>query len=136
MAVCYAKDYTVTLNGTALTTFLTAVELPLEADVQETTAFGSGTRTRAAGGLTDSSLTLSFNSDFGAAAVDATLYPLFNTIGTVVIKPFSSAVGTTNPTYTGTFVIAQYSPFASSIGDLATFDVTWTQAGSVVRATT
>lgn len=135
MAVFYAKDYSVTLNGTALTTYLTAVELPLEADVQETTAFGSGTRTRAAGGLTDSSLTLSFNQDFGASAVDQTLYPLFNTIGTVVIKPTSAAPGSANPTYTGTFVISQYSPFASSIGDIATFDVTWPQAGSVVRAT-
>jgi len=135
VAVFYAKDYTVTLNGTAITTWLTAVELPLEADVQETTAFGSGARTRAVGGLTDANLTLSFNQDFGAAAVDATLYPLFNTIGTVVIKPTSAGPGTTNPTYTGTFVISQYSPFASSIGDIATFDVTWPSAGSVTRAT-
>lgn len=135
MAVFYAKDYRVTLNGTDITAWLTAVELPLEADVQETTTFGSGTRTRIAGGLTDSNLTLSFNQDFGASAVDVTLYPLFNTVGTVVIKPTNTAVSATNPSYTGTFVVSQYSPFASSIGDIATFDVTWPQAGSVVRGT-
>lgn len=136
MAVFYAKDYSVTLNGTALTSFLTAVELPLEADVQETTTFGQNYRTRAAGGLQDATLTLSFNQDFGASAVDATLYPLFNTVGTVVIKPTSGTVSSTNPSYTGTFVISEYSPFASSIGDIATLDVTWPSAGSVVRATT
>ena len=70
-----------------------------------------------------------------ASAVDATLYPLFNTIGTVVIKPTSGSPSATNPSYTGTFVISQYSPFASSIGDIATFDVTWPSAGSVVRGT-
>jgi len=135
MPVFIAKDYKVMLNGTNISTFLTQVALPLEADVQETTAFGSNARTRIGGGLTDSNLTLSFNQDFGASAVDSLLFPLYNTVGTVAISPTSGTVSPTNPTYTGTFVCSQYTPFSSSIGDLSTFDVTWPQAGSVTRGT-
>jgi hypothetical protein len=73
--------------------------------------------------------------DFGAASVDATLFPLFGTQATVVIKPTSSSVSATNPSYTFLANVVQYSPFASSVGDIATLSVSWPTAGSVVRGT-
>jgi hypothetical protein len=74
--------------------------------------------------------------DFGASSVDATLYPLFGSNATVVIKPTSSAIGTTNPAYTAVCLVTQYSPFASSVGDIATLSVTWPTSGTVTRGTT
>jgi hypothetical protein len=73
--------------------------------------------------------------DFAAAAVDATIFPLFNTLATVVITPTSSAVGTANPSYTAVCLVNSYSPHASSVGDIATFSVTWPTSGTVARAT-
>jgi hypothetical protein len=73
--------------------------------------------------------------DFGAGSVDATLNPLLGSIATVVIKPTSGTVTSTNPTYTMTALVTQYSPFASSVGDIATLSVTWPVSGSVVRGT-
>lgn len=134
MAVFVATDYKITLNGTNLSTNLVQAELGLESDDVETTAFGSTWRTRI-GGLKSGSLNLQFNQDFGAGSVDATLFPLFNTIGTVTISPTSSAVGATNPVYTATVLINSYTPFASSVGDLATLSVTWPTTGTVTRAT-
>lgn len=134
MAKFAATDYSVTINGSDFAASLNSVELSQEADDLETTAFGSTWRTRI-GGLKQASLTLNFMQDFAAGSVDATLNPLLGSIATVVIKPTSSAVGTANPSYTMTCLVTQYSPFASSVGDVATLSVTWPVSGSVVRAT-
>ena len=129
-----ASTVTTTINGVDFSANLAQVELSVESDDVETTSFGSDWRSRI-GGLKQASLTLSFHSDFGASSVDASLWPLLNTLATVVIKPTSGTVSATNPTYTGTFLVNQYSPLAASIGDLATFDVTWPASGTVTRAT-
>jgi len=134
MAKFAATDYAITINGTSFATSLNSVELSLTADDLETTAFGGEWRTRIAG-LKSGSITLNFMQDFGASSVDATLYPLFGSNATVVMKPTSSATGTTNPAYTAIALVTQYSPFSSSIGDLATLSVTWPTSGTVTRAT-
>lgn len=134
MAKFAATDYKVTINGTNLSTSLNSVELAIESDDLETTAFGGEWRTRV-GGLKSGSVTLSFLQDFGAGAVDATLFPLLNTLATVVVTPTSSAVSATNPSYTATCLVNSYSPFASSVGDIATLSVTFPISGTVTRAT-
>ena len=134
MAKFAATDYDIKINGSDFSSSLNSVELAQEADDLETTAFGSSWRTRI-GGLKQASLTLNFMQDFAAGSVDATLNPLLGSIATVVIKPTSGTVTATNPTYTMTALVTQYSPFASSVGDIATLSVTWPVSGSVVRGT-
>ena len=134
MAKFAATDYFVSINGTDFSTSLNSVELSQEADDLETTAFGSSWRTRI-GGLKQASITLNFMQDFAAGSVDATLNPLLGSIATVVIKPTSGTVSSTNPTFTMTALCTQYSPFASSVGDIATLSVSWPVSGSVVRGT-
>jgi len=129
-----ATDYSISINGTSFSTSLNSAELSIESDDLETTAFGGEWRTRI-GGLKSASLTLSFMQDFGAASVDATLYPLLNSAATVVIKPTSGTVTATNPSYTAVCLVNQYSPFASSVGDIATLSITWPVSGTVSRAT-
>lgn len=134
MAKFVATDYKITINGANFSTSLASVELPIEVEEQETTAFGSSWRTRIAG-LKSGSITLEFHQDFGASSVDATLYPLLGTNATVVVQPTSATVSATNPTYTGTYLVTQYSPFSSTTGDLATLSVTWPLSGELTRAT-
>ncbi len=134
MAKFAATDYLVTINGGTVSTNLNSVELTQEADDIETTAFGQSFRTRI-GGLKSATLTLNFMQDFGAGAIDETLNPLLGTIATVVIRPTSEAVSATNPNYSANCLVTQYSPFASSVGDLATLSVTWPVTGAVTRGT-
>lgn len=134
MAKFVATDYKVTLNGQNLSTSLASVELPIEIDDQEITAFGSEWRTRIAG-LKSGSITLEFHQDFAAGAIDATLWPLLGTNATVVVVPTSGTVTASNPSYTGTFLVTQYTPYASTVGDLATLSVTWPLTGALTRAT-
>lgn len=134
MAKFVAKDYDITIEGESFSTSLASVSLSLTAEEQETTAFGQNFRSRVSG-LKDAEISLDFHQDFGAAAVDATLFPLLGTEVEVVVKPTTDAIGATNPGFTGTFLVVEYSPFDSSVGDLATFSVSWPLAsGSLVRA--
>jgi hypothetical protein len=129
LAKFVATDYNITINGANFSSSLAAATLDITAEEQEVTAFGSTYRSRI-GGLKDASLSLDFHQDFGAAAVDATLFPLIGSIATVVITPTSGAISATNPSYTGQFLVTQYQPFASSVGDLATLSVSWPVAGT------
>jgi predicted secreted protein len=129
-----ATDFNVLINGANFSTSLNSVELTLSADDLETTAFGGEWRTRIAG-LKSGSITLNFMQDFGAASVDATLYPIFGSNATVVIKPTSATVSSTNPAYTAVALVTAYSPYSSSVGDIATLSVTWPTTGTVSRAT-
>ena len=135
MAIFVATDFSVTINGsTALASYLTQVELKTTAADITTTAFGSSWVTRVAG-LKEGSLTLTFNQDYDASKVDATLWPLLGSQATVVIKPTSSAVGTSNPAYTAICVVNDLTPVSGQVGDLATFSITWPTTGTVSRAT-
>ena len=133
MAVFVAQDFKTTLNGTNLSTWLTQTEITFEVGDIETTAFGSSWRTRVAG-LKTGTVNLQFNQDFGAAAVDATIYPLLGTIGTIVITPTSTAISATNPAYTATVLVNAYG-VNGQIGDLSTVSVSWPVSGTVTRAT-
>lgn len=137
MARFVATDYNITINGTDFSDSIAAVSMDITSEESDVTAFGgSGYRSRI-GGLKDASITVDFHQDFGAAAVDATLFPLLGSNATVVVKPTSSSVSATNPSYTGEFLVSQYTPFASTVGDLATLSVSWNLAGTagIVRGT-
>jgi hypothetical protein len=134
LAKFVATDYKVTINGGTVSSSLASVELPIEIDEQETTAFGSEWRTRIAG-LKSGSITLEFHQDFAAGALDSILWPLLGTNATVTVVPTSGTVTSSNPSYTGTFLVTQYTPFASTVGDLATVGISWPLSGALTRAT-
>jgi len=130
-----ATDVKTTINGVDFSDHIAATTWELTSDEIETTAFGTAWRQRVGGGLKDASLSIDFHQDFGASSVDATLYPLFGSIATVVVTPTSGSVTSSNPSYTGTFSVVSYSPIASNVGDLATLSVSWPSAGTVTRGT-
>lgn len=134
MAKFVATDYTIEIESTDFSDSIAAATLEISTDEQETTAFGADYRTRIAG-LKDASISLDFHQDFGASSVDATLFPLLGSAVAFSITPTSGTVSATNPSYSGTAIVTSYSPFANSVGDLATFSVTWPVSGAVTRAT-
>lgn len=134
MSKFIATDFQVTINGDDFSASLASVELPIEVETQDTTAFGATFRTSIAG-LQTGSITLEFHQDFGAEAIDATLFPLLGTEVAVTVKPTAAATSVTNPVYSGNFLCTQYSPFSSSIGDLATLSITWPLTGVLSKAT-
>jgi len=134
MAVFVLKDASITVNSVSLSAYVTAATLNFEVDSVETTAMGA-TGHVFTGGLQNISLDVTFNQDFAASQVAATLDALVGTTTTVVVKPTSSAVSATNPSYTiSSAYLAATQPVNGSVGDLASMSVSFT-GGSLVKAT-
>ena len=133
MAKIVLTDAKVTINSVNLSDHINSITLETKDDIVETTAFGSTAKTRVAG-LADNSVTFDFMQDFAAANVEATIYPLLGSTTTIVVQPTSSAVGATNPTYTFSALISEWSPLKGGIGQLATASVTWPISGSITKA--
>lgn len=134
MARFVLTNVRVKVNTTDLTDHVASVTLSSSFDDVETTAFGDSARTRIAG-LADNSLELEFHQDFASASVDATIAPLLGGTASFEIIPNGTAVSATNPRYTGTVLVTEWSPVTGSIGDLAAVSVTWPVSGAVTRGT-
>lgn len=126
MAQLVLTDATISVNAVALATRANSVSINYEIEAVESTAFGDTGR-KYVGGLQNMTCDIEFMQDFAASQVEATIFPLVGTSTTIVIKPTSSAVGATNPSYTltGTF-LAAHTPVNGSIGELATTSLSFT----------
>ncbi|MFJ4828394.1 hypothetical protein ACIP79_00410 [Streptomyces sp. NPDC088747] len=137
MAKLVLRDCSIVVNSVDFSDHVSSVEITLVKDEIETTNFSGQGRERVAG-LKDDSIVVSFQQDFAAGEVDATLYPLWNneTEFTVVVKPTAAAVSATNPSYTATCILLEYQPLSGDVGDLSETEVTFpTQRTGVTRAT-
>jgi hypothetical protein len=136
MAIFVATDFNITINGsTALTQYITQVELKTSANDVTTTSFGSSWVTRVAG-LKEGTCTLQFNQDYASTnAPDTVLWPLLGSTAVVLLVPVSTAVGSANPQYRVPVLVTDYTPISGNIGDLSTFSITWPTNGPVTRGT-
>lgn len=127
-------DAYVTVNSVDLSSFIASVTLNSTREVVDTTGFStSGARTRVAG-LQDNSITLEFHQDFASGAVEATIYPLIGNTTTIVVRPTSSAQSATNPQYTCSALVSEWTPLSGTVGELATASVTWPISGAITKA--
>lgn len=146
MARLVLTNVEVTIGATDLSNHIASVTLGSTYDVVETTAFAGTTgssgnvplaaKTRVAG-LVDNSVTFEFHQDFAAASVEATIYPLLGTEVVCVVQPVAAtgAATTTNPTYTFTAVVSEWTPLNGAVGELSTASVTWPITGAITKAT-
>lgn len=112
------------------------VTITLSADDVDTTNFGSGGWRERVGGLKDGSISFDWQNDYAAGALDSVIMPLLGTQVAFEVRPASTAVASaSNPKYTGTLLVTEYSPVDSAVGDLATFSTTWPTVGAVTRGT-
>ena len=133
MAKLVLTNPSITVAGVDLSDHIANITLETKYDIVETTAFGSTAKSRVAG-LADNSISLDFHQDFAAGSVEATIYPLLGTNQTIIIKPVAGTTTTTNPQYTVTAVIADWTPLKAGVGQLATASVTWPVSGTVTKA--
>lgn len=139
MAKLVLRDCFIEVDGTDFSSHVSSVTINLSKDEIDTTNFGGDGRERAHG-LKDDSFELTFQQDYAASSVDATLYPLWDNEEEFVVK-VRPRVGTgsaaaDNPEYSATCILLEYTPLAGDVGDLSTTDVTFpAQRTGIVRAT-
>lgn len=124
----------VVVGGVDLSSHITKVTLNTTRTELETTTFGNSGKRRAAG-LADSSIALEFNQDFSTSTVEASIYSLLGSTATVVVKPVSATVSSTNPSYTMSVLVTEWMPLDAQVGELATASITWPVDGVITKAT-
>jgi hypothetical protein len=137
MAKLILRDADIVIDGVNLSDHASMVEINSAKDLQEVTSFGNAYKTNLVG-LGDATMSITFFQDYAAASVDATLWPLHDSEATfpVVVKPTSGPVSATNPSYTMTAVLPEFSPLSGSVGEASTVDVELQNAGEtgIVKA--
>ena len=138
MAIYVNKDIFCSVNAIDLSSYVVSVEFVQAVDAVESTAF-SATSTNGhsfIGGIQNNSATITFNQDFAASKVWATLNTLVGVTTTVIMRPTSAAVSATNPTLTLTATLmSSLSPISGAVGDLASTGAISFQGGLYTSAT-
>ena len=134
MAVFVLKDASLVVNSINLSAYVSSITLDYAVDAIGADGMAATNGHVFIGGLQNNSLAVTLNQDYATSTVAATLDALVGSTTTVVIKPTSSAVGATNPTYTiSNAFLAGTQPVNGSVGDLAQMSVTF-QGGTLVKA--
>ena len=135
MAKFVSTQASVSINGTDVSTACARAEITIDANVVETTDFGSGGFVENIAGLKSGTVSLDFHHDYASGAVSDLLKDLTGTIGTVVVIPNGTAVSETNPSWTAECVINSFAPVSGAVGDLSTFTVSYPTTGEISFAT-
>jgi hypothetical protein len=131
----YLSNPSVTINSVDLSDQCTAATITYNVEALENTAFGSTARTYTAG-LANNSITVTLYQSYAGSETEASIYSLVGTTTTLVLKPASGAVSSTNPSYTLTGAyLESHTPINASLGELSTIDLTFT-GGTLAKATT
>ena len=115
-----------------LSDHISNISLQTSYDIIETTSFGQTSKTRVAG-LADNSATFEFHQDFATSSVEQVIYPLLGTAVTCTVKPVNTTVSATNPSYTFSVLISEWTPLNGGVGELATASVTWPISGAITK---
>lgn len=134
MANLALTDAYILLNAVNMSPMARKVILKTSAAELDNTAFSATYHSRI-GGLKDWAVDIEWNQDFAASQVDPLLFPLLGTVTTIEIRPTSAARSATNPAYTGSVLVSDYSPVDGNVGDLAKSTVAWKGATTLLRQT-
>lgn len=135
MTIMYLKQPYLSVNSVDLSAYVTEETITYEAADLDTTAGNSLGTTSHLAGLKSWSIDVTFNQDYAAAQVDATLWPLVGAASFAIETRTSTAVvGVTNPKWTGSALLLSYSPITGKVGDLITTKITLTGTGDLTRA--
>lgn len=124
----------VSLNGTDLSEYTRKAELTVEVEDKDVTTYASLGWKEVLGGLKSGELGLEFLQDVAATEVDSVMWPLLGTVVPFVVRLDSSAVGTSNPQWSGSVLINGWNPIEGSVGDEASVSVGYPTSGAVTRA--
>lgn len=124
-------------SSTDLTAYIRQVNLSAKVAMQDFTTFGDGAFVTQKPGLKSADLSIDFNQDFAAGAVDALFGAAF-LAGTLIyfdFKPTSAARGPTNPSYVYACYVSEYTPIGSTVGDRAGVTIPFAVTGTYARLT-
>lgn len=134
MAKLVLTNAYVALSSTDISDHVNSISLSTTYDIVETTNFGDTAKTRVAG-LADNQVSFEFHQDYANGSIESLIYPLLGTSVTCEVRPVNTTVSATNPKYTFTVLISEWTPLNGAVGELATATVQWPISGNITKAT-
>lgn len=137
MAKLVFLNGSVTINGVDLSDHVSELSLELSKEQVDVTAMGANAH-QWLGGLENDKLTVTWWQDFATSEVDATLYPIWSAGTAVAFSVWAAGTTTssTNPKYSGSVILADYTPIDGKVGDGLAAKVSFMVSGTVTRGTT
>ncbi|MEU0369107.1 hypothetical protein ABZ070_02385 [Streptomyces sp. NPDC006283] len=123
------------LNGTDLSEYIRKAEVTVEVEDKDVTTYASLGWKEVLGGLKSGEVNIEFLQDVAATEIDSIMWPLLGTVVPFVTRLDQAAVGTSNPSYSGSVLINGWNPIEGSVGDEASVSVGYPTSGAVTRAT-
>lgn len=138
MAIVMSNDVSLVVNSVDLSDHVREIQIQMSSEDLDATAMGAVSKAHTVG-LRDDRIEVTFLQDYASGKVDATLSGLVgsSTGVTIVAKPTSGAVSTTNPSYTMSGLLFDYTPIDASVGEISMPKVTFLPApgSKITRAT-
>jgi hypothetical protein len=107
--------------------------LTVDVNPLDTTDFASAGWVENIGGLKSGTLSIEFQDDIVAAAIDTKLWAILGTVVPFEVRLTSAVVGASNPKWTGNILISGHS-VGGAVGDLAMKSLSFPTSGAVTRA--
>lgn len=125
------------LNGVDRSSWVTRVELAVEAEAKDVTTFSSGGFKENLSGLKSGNLAITWDNDLAAGLLDELMWALFIASAAVTfeVRAVNTGRSTSNPGYTGSVIVTGWTPVSGSPGDVNSFSVTYPTTGAIVRNT-
>ncbi len=134
MAKIVMKSPTIEIDSNDLAAYIGGLTLNADIEEVDVTTFGAPARDFQAG-IENPTLQLDLVHPEAMSSLDGVLWPLRGTRVSFTIRHQSGAIGTDNPEYTGTILIAGSYALGGSIGAAMTSSVTFKVVSVVSRAT-
>jgi hypothetical protein len=136
MPIMVLTTSVLTINANALAQWCSKMEVSAEVEEKDVTVFTSLGWKEVLGGIKSGSLALTLKNDFAVASLDSIMWALFGTVVPWTGKATSAAVSTSNPLYSGSCLIKNWTPITGSPGDVNEASYTYPTSGAITRATT
>lgn len=112
-----------------------SLSIEMTTDIVDATCMSDAYKDKLAG-MTDWKVTVEFAQDYASGKVDDTLFALQGQDVSLIIRPDSAAKSATNPEFTGTGIMSNYTPLDGKVSDLNTNKVTFEGRNNLVRSVT
>jgi hypothetical protein len=123
------------LNSVDRSSWCSKIELAVEVEEKDVTTFASEGWKEVLGGIKSGSLAVTFKNDIADDQLDETMWALLGQTTAFEVRASNASVGASNPKWTGSVLIKNWTPIAGAPGDVNEASYTWPTSGKVERGT-
>lgn|SRR3990167_1976868 len=129
-------DMSLVIGSHNISATIESGELSFGVEPKDNTTMGANTR-KSMAGLKNWSIRATVHQDWAASGLDEDMFLVIGTTQTIVLKPASNAITSSNPGYTGLGLVAQWDPIVGGqVGEIAKANVVILAAGDLDRDVT